>query len=879
MEVQNPERLKSLFLNDAASKPVLLIGAGASQKSGIPLSDGIVEMAARWAYCESTGNHPENPNVKRSDWLRWLQQHAWYRRDASAADNYSAVIQNLLKPRESRREFFLRLIKPNVPPSRGYEDLLQLLDQRRIDTVLTTNFDKVLPELQVTRRRPHHLELIQTDIDHTKFSASPTYPQIIYLHGSVEHYSDRNLLTEVQRLDEGLVSLLWPLLRDHPLVVVGYRGAEPSVMQHLLADQATRTNGFRRGIFWCVLGDAVVHPSVIDLHARLAGNLQFVVIKGFDELMATLAQSCSALPTRTVTTSHSVADDSTVTFDMRVIPGARLEELDWPRIQMQVVEYCRNMQIEIPPAVTRPWLEERMEALDLLRRTAEGLRPTNAGYLLFGTDPGRHVKGAHCMVRIQNDDERRIEGHLWRQLDAITELFADFNQPFRLKSAISESVTPYPTLALKELLVNALVHRSYESGEPLKLDLDDRFIRLVNSGGLVPAVFDLVNTKLQEIIATGARGIRGYRNPVIADLFYGAGAMDKQGSGLPDVHAQVQRNEGKVFFGPIDEANESFRALIYRRDAVVDTTTKTAPVSVAKARYFGNLLELINVPATVWRAPTTCPNGRDVFELSKTDSPPVFALKRGSELLSFSDLSDANNPLRAAIDVARVARIATGTLAADPDGRRNIVELFNRGLQRHVESKELVVEFRRKRCFFERTTEGAREVTYQASLRQATRTVTKPIVSKRTERVLYWQHEAITFGFEMFGSEWGLRMLPGYVFTKDGRQEYLHHLKIGALATRKAARDFTLQVYNHLVFWTWILARGGDSFVVDFGLDVRVAFRGALLSCEFASPTAADDELWPDTVRDEDARLAQLEEEVAASLEEDAVALETADAD
>jgi hypothetical protein len=231
------------------------------------------------------------------------------------------------------------------------------------------------------------------------------------------------------------------------------------------------------------------------------------------------------------------------------------------------------------------------------------------------------------------------------------------------------------------------------------------------------------------------------------------------------------------------------------------------------------------------------------------------------------------------IDVSRVASVATSTFSGDADTRRILVELFNRGLRRHLESNNLVVDFGRKRCFFERTDDGAREITYQASLRQATRTVTKPVVSKRTERVLYWQHEAITFGFELYGGEWAFRMLPGYVFTKDGRQDYLHHLKIGALATRKAARDFTLQVYNHLVFWTWVLARGSDSFDVDFGLDVHVAVRGILLSCELAAPSAAEDDLWPDEVRGEDFRLERLEEEVAASLEDETATVETADAD
>jgi hypothetical protein len=228
--VQTADRLRSLFLQDNGSKPVLLLGAGASVKSGIPLGEQIVEIAVKWSYCQANGHHPDDPSVKRSDWLRWVQNHAWYQRDVSSADNYSAVIHNLLHPRENRKDFFLRLINPGVPASSGYEDLLDLMDQRRIETALTTNFDPVLPDLHVMRRRPHYLETIRTPADYTKFSTSPTHPQFIYLHGSVEHYSDQNLLEEVQRLDETLVSLLTPLLRDHPLIVVGYRGAEPSIM-------------------------------------------------------------------------------------------------------------------------------------------------------------------------------------------------------------------------------------------------------------------------------------------------------------------------------------------------------------------------------------------------------------------------------------------------------------------------------------------------------------------------------------------------------------------------------------------------------------------------------------------------------------------------
>jgi predicted HTH transcriptional regulator len=867
--VQTVDRLRSLFLQDSNCKPVFLLGAGASLRSGIPLSEQVVGLAAKWAFCRANGSHPDDPNVRRSDWLRWLQRHPWYKIDTSASDNYSEVIHHLLQPREDRKEFFLRLINPSVPASRGYEDLLDLMDQHRIETVLTTNFDRVLPNLHVMRRRPHHLEVIRTPADYIKFSTSPTHPQLIYLHGSVEHYSDQNLLEEVQRLNDELVLNLTPLLRDHPLIVIGYRGAEPSITQHLLADQVQRTSSFRRGIYWCILPNDKVHPAVTGLADRLAGNLQFVEISGFDETMQTLAATCAPLP-RPVSVSARLGslNDSQVGFDMRLASGD-LQELDWGRIELQIIAYCRKMQIDVPTTVSREWLTARLEALDLVRHTESGLCPTNAGYLLFALRPTNRIPSAACTLALHGEEERVVEGNLWSQMDMLIDLFATVNQPFRLKSAVSDSVYPYPPMALKELLVNALVHRAYDQAQQLRIDIDPKFIRFTNPGGLVDAVFQQVNTRLQEQIELGTRGITGYRNPVIADLFYGAGAMDKEGSGLPDVHSQVMQNEGKVFFGPVDDANKTFRALIYRRQEEADTTTRTAAPAVSKSRFFANLLQVLTIPEHLWRAQTECANGTQVLDRVSPSMPPPFGLKRSTELFTFSDLSEKENPLRQAIKTSSVTVERTTELLSTPEGRRNIVELLNRSLYRFLESRLLLVDGFKRRCYFGRTDEGPRVITYQASFRQATRTVTKPVISKRTEKILYWQHESLSFQFQNYRNEWAICILPGYVFTKDGRYELLHYLKVGALATRKAARDFNLQVYNDLVFWTWVLAGGNDSFDVALGDDRTLSVRGLLLGCELASPPVADITIPPDLLKREDAQLARLEQAIEDEVESD----------
>jgi hypothetical protein len=761
------------------------------------------------------------------------------------------------------------MINPSVPASRGYEDLLDLLDQHRIETVLTTNFDRVLPNLHVMRRRPHHLEVIRTPADYVKFSTSPTHPQLIYLHGSVEHYSDQNLLEEVQRLDEDLVLTLTPLIRDHPLIVIGYRGAEPSITQHLLADQIQRTSSFRRGIYWCILAHDAVHPAVAGLANRLAGNLQFVEISGFDETMHTLTAACAPLPRLVpVSTRLGSLDDSQVGFDMRTAKGD-LQELDWARIELQIIAYCRKMQIDTPPIASRGWLTERLQALDLVRQTDAGLRPTNAGYLLFALKPTNQIPAAACTLALHGEAERVVEGNLWSQMDVLVDLFATVNQPFRLKSAVSDSVYPYPPMALKELLINALVHRAYDQDQQLRIDVDRQFIRFTNAGGLVDAVFQQVNTRLQEQIELGTRGITGYRNPVIADLFYGAGAMDKEGSGLPDVHNQVTQNEGKVFFGPVDDTNQTFRALIYRRQEEADTTTRTAASAISKSKFFANVLQVLSIPEHFWRAQTECANGTQVLGCVSPSIPPPFGLKRSTELFTFSDLSNNTNPLRQAIKASSVTVEKTAELLSTPEGRRNIVELLNRSLHRFLRSKLLLVDEFKRRCYFGRTDEGPRVITYQASFRHATRTLTKPVISKRTDKTLYWQHESLSFQFQSYRNEWAICILPGYVFTKDGRYELLHYLKVGALATRKAARDFNLQVYNDLVFWTWVLAGGNDSFDVDLGDDQTLSVRGVLLGCELASLPVADITISADMLTREDAQLARLEQAIEDEVESD----------
>ena len=272
-------------------------------------------------------------------------------------DNYPSAVENILCPEAVRKEFFLDILNTHgQPPSKGYEHIVELMAQKLVRTVLTTNFDTILWDLCKENLRLRHVNAIQTESDYTKFSTSPQYPQIIYLHGSVEHYTDKNTIGEInEELNPDLISMLKPLLRDHPLIVIGYRGAESSVMQHLLIKYAEAADNYRNGIYWCSLDydeknpDSLA-PFVHKLAAQIQRNFQVVHIDGFDEVMDALSKHV-----------HQQPPD----YDQPRIPAvteaAQSERHNEKTIQIESTSHIEDSQVVACQILKR--IEERTNAL------------------------------------------------------------------------------------------------------------------------------------------------------------------------------------------------------------------------------------------------------------------------------------------------------------------------------------------------------------------------------------------------------------------------------------------------------------------------------------------------------------------------------------
>lgn len=833
MQVGSIGRLYSLL--KSRPKPVLFLGAGASVSSGIPGAAGVVERAARWAYAHQHGRSEEDPRLQRSDWLPWLEQQSWFDQTAALVDNYPSVVQHLLQPRHARAEFFRRLLSPGIEPSPGYDKLAEFLHLQLVHTVLTTNFDSLLLDTRAQKGRPHYINAIQTDSDYTKFTTDPQYAQLVYLHGSVDHYTDKNIIDEVQKLDPRLIEMLLPLLRDRPLIVVGYRGAERSVMRHLLIDNAESAHFYRHGIFWCRrTGESTYElPPLVDELAKTIGdNFSTVEIDGFDELFArdlwALNQDADlSFSSPNPTSAHHQSP----TFDMD-ISSVELGELDWSTLHTRILQYAEALKLSVPHQVGRAWVTEQLFNLNLAVRanspSTEQL--TNAGVLLFGKKPNSHITSAVTRIkaigsvewlkRIRQpaDDksdltntetfEGTISGHLWEQFEQITQFLSTFNRAFRLKGEASESVVPYPSLALKEIIVNALVHRDYRMAGNIEIVVTSSSIKISNPGGLVEEVQHRVETgSIETEIRRGRRGIKGYRNPVLADLFYGSGEMDKRGSGLSDVLRDVRNNGGDVRFGPNGD-NTAFEIELYSRPEAVDESTGTAsPLVATTSRYAANVLEVTKLPSQIYHAGTAVRSLSEIWDEAGEEWIPPFLLSDG-RFFSFYDLENRRNPLSRLLDGGDTETLSLNEFSAHPGGSRQLVQLLNMSLEGHLHQAGLFVDKKRKRAYFPKDEDGPRVVHYQARLRRATRTVVKARISNRTDKVLYWEHQAFGYRFECYGDVWVLIIEPGYVFTFNGLKGLLASERVNKLSTQRSSRDYNNSVFNDISFWLWVLARG-----------------------------------------------------------------------
>jgi NAD-dependent SIR2 family protein deacetylase len=823
------DRIKTELMDEAGTRPVLLLGAGASIKSGVPSAAGFAEMIARWAYLRDQGRSEHDQSVHRSDWLPWLKTFSWYDSETPPEHQYPTLVAQLLTPREARMQFFVERVRAAPRPSQGYIALADLIAKGWFRTILTTNFDDLIE--QACRANPQALlTTVRSPAEAGNVSTVPRYAQLIFLHGTVEHYTDLNLTSETQHLSEEVVTALTPLLRDSPIIVMGYRGAEPSIMRDLLLAQAGTCNLYRHGIFWCTRPDTDLSSLVTELRDHIGGNFLSVEIDGFDEAMSDLAQGA-------VMSARAAAreGDAPLPSPELEVVGESLDELDWDLVEAKIAACATRLDLE--PSKDRSALTELLLKLDLAAAEDSAVRPTVAGLRLLGRLPTTEV------VLRWTTGERTFTGNTLQLVDRVRDALADLNEPYRLKGPRSIDVRAFEPLALKELLVNALVHHDYELGRPVRITVTDSDITFVSPGGVISTV---------DPERLGRAGVRGYRNQVIANVLFGTGDMDKLGSGLLDVRRWAQEAGAEATFAvPAD--NEEFVARLGARPERPPGPGQPAEPVGSYEVFYANALPVRLVRGFVDAAPCKAKERTDIWDRHPGISTPPFLL-RGGSLITLDDLRDGPASAISADCSGAVESFEVGDYCSTPDGERYIVQLLNESLGRHAKDLGLLVDWKDHRLWYPRSAngDGSVQVDYLGRVKHSTRTVVK--VRKSVEgEVIYYEHSALSWQFRRLDDEWYLFMLPGWAFTKDGRDDQLSPRRVTSLSTRRAARDYNANVSAHLFFWAHVLTAGEDELIMRDG-GSSVALSGRPLTAHMAGMQAtpgsgepSDEDFYDDT--------------------------------
>jgi ATP-dependent DNA helicase RecG len=217
-------------------------------------------------------------------------------------------------------------------------------------------------------------------------------------------------------------------------------------------------------------------------------------------------------------------------FDAQPVRGTTLDDLDRLRFEQ---EYLPGLVArDVLEANERSYLQ-KLAATKVIVGEEEPV-PTVLGLLVIGKSPADWLPGAYTQfLRLAGNDltapildeelihgtvadqirrlEEKLEAHNWRSVR-----FAD-----RTTEELREA---YPLNALRQLVRNAYMHRSYEAtNAPVRVYWFDDRIEIHNPGGPFGSV---------TVENFGQPGVTDYRNPNLAEALRALGYVQRFGAGI-----------------------------------------------------------------------------------------------------------------------------------------------------------------------------------------------------------------------------------------------------------------------------------------------------------------------------------------------------------
>ena len=233
-------------------------------------------------------------------------------------------------------------------------------------------------------------------------------------------------------------------------------------------------------------------------------------------------------------------------WDQLLVTRAGIDDIDEKKVEWYLTrrETIRN--------VAKP----QDMSLTALLKNIDGLSdeetPTHAGIFFFGKYPQRFFRNAQLrVVRFKGIsvthpviDRLDCSGTLWEMVDAAEEFIRKNIRLLSLRTSISfqrDDKFEYPLDALREAIINALIHRNYQEPADVRVFIFDNRVEIINPGTFPEGVSPDAPTHKP-------------LHPTLAQFMYDVGFIERYGAGIrmmKRLSAEWGNTEPRYAFHPL----------------------------------------------------------------------------------------------------------------------------------------------------------------------------------------------------------------------------------------------------------------------------------------------------------------------------------------
>lgn len=260
---------------------------------------------------------------------------------------------------------------------------------------------------------------------------------------------------------------------------------------------------------------------------------------------------------------------SRIPFDDQMNPFATIKDID----RDLMVEHLKKIESrELLKISDKTSTKEIADDLELLDKTTGTIYPKNIGLLMFSKNPQKFFPNAFIEVVFLPDPtgvnikEKKftgpIQAQLYDALNYIESFFIVEQYEKRSDSILTKKSFNYPMEAIKELLANAVYHKSYQIQEPITVTITNTYMEIKSFPGLDRSISDENIAKLM------IRSRKPYRNRRIGNFLKELHLTEGRNTGIPLAIKALRKNGSPDPVFDTDNERQSLIVRIYSEKAI-----------------------------------------------------------------------------------------------------------------------------------------------------------------------------------------------------------------------------------------------------------------------------------------------------------------------